>query len=359
MPSSPLSRLHVLLTFSDSPEYITTLGGDIAERDHPISAIHTELGSSQSQSETSPSSRRSHPQPLFAPRRQHGASRPHAATPPPPFPPPLPRCQIQSGRRRKRPDIFPTKTSPSLGLRAPFWGSLGSGVTRAHDTRPTPRGVECGAGGEGERPRRWWWSLGGFNIDGTQSFNNAAGGFDSFAGINPTGKCGFDDDGLDPNCNDDGEFTGQEQQGRHVGGLHPLYFALELGKDATAPAPSYSSSAPSGKDTTPPTVPTKEHAYAPALASQTLLGKPGEDAQGPGLLGGTTVVQVVDVKPVPTVVTETMDIKPIVKGATAKPAVVPDAKPVSSANPSPCGTKIAGDVCAFLESMRSLTLAKK
>ncbi|KAH7919187.1 hypothetical protein BV22DRAFT_1134024 [Leucogyrophana mollusca] len=60
----------------------------------------------------------------------------------------------------------------------------------------------------------------------------------------------------------------------HMRGPCLHYFAPKLGKGATTSTSYYASSVPSGNDNTPP-MPTKEHAYAAALASQSLLGKLG------------------------------------------------------------------------------------
>ncbi|KAH7921527.1 hypothetical protein BV22DRAFT_724492 [Leucogyrophana mollusca] len=132
--------------------YITTLGGNVAECDHLISAMRTELGSSQSQSETSPSARRSTTSStvsmaaawrFLTPRRC-----PRSLPPCPPLPP---RRQIQLARRRRHHRTIPTKTSSRLGSRAPFLCGLGSGITRVHDTRPAPRGPSR----EGDCTWRW------------------------------------------------------------------------------------------------------------------------------------------------------------------------------------------------------------
>ncbi|KAH7917664.1 hypothetical protein BV22DRAFT_1135221 [Leucogyrophana mollusca] len=455
-------------------EYITTLEGDIAERDHLISAIRTELGSSKSENVALREE-------IDALKRCLLQGRGVALPDPAPLPevsaaitstvsstPTSTTTSNSPPAATKAPSYNPHKdlpTSPRLGSRTPFWGGLGSGVTPVHTTLVPPLAVPSvvlagkasvlGGGSvsstissvlgtnsvlanQGEREKQGLQeninpgllgqkamverkggipalnpsesnanspALGGFNINGTQSFNNASGGFDSFAEINPFtlktldayrmqlwGKMAAQQQWQAQLQQQQSQaqsqqqwqgFVQQQQQGGLAGGLRPHYFAPKLGKGATAPASSHSSSASSGKDITAP-MPTKEHAYAAALASQTLLGKLGSAfweafsgssgssstsvGNGKGkwdsekvrkVLEGTAVVRVVDVDPVPTAVSATVDVKPIV-GAAAKPTVVPDAKPTSRANPSACGMSIAGDACALLEeSMRSLTLAKK
>ncbi|KAH7919184.1 hypothetical protein BV22DRAFT_1134022 [Leucogyrophana mollusca] len=449
-------------------EYITTLEGDIAERDRLISAIRTELGSSKSENialreEIDALKRcllqgRSVALPDPAPLPEVSAATSSAAS--------STSTSNSTGAAAKAPSYNPHKdlpTSPRLGSRTPFWGGLGSGVTPVHTTLVPPLAVPSvvlagkasvlGGGSvsstissvlgtnsvlanQGDREKQGLQeninpgllgqnamverkggipalnpsesnanspALGGFNTNGTQSFNNAPGAFDSFAEINPFtlktldayrmqlwGKMAaqqqwqaqFQQQQPQSQSQQWQGFAQQQHQGGLAGGLRPHYFAPKLGKGATASTSSYSS-APSGKDITAP-MPTGEHAYAAALASQTLLGKLGSafweafsGSSGSGstsgghgkgkwdsekvrkVLEGTAVVRVVDVEPVPAAVSAAVDVKPIV-GAAAKPTIVPDAKPMSSANASACGMKIAGDACALLEeSMRSLTLAKK
>ncbi|EIW74384.1 hypothetical protein CONPUDRAFT_93906 [Coniophora puteana RWD-64-598 SS2] len=132
-------------------EYITTLEGDIADRDRVIDAIRTELGSSQSENTALR-------QEIDALKRCLLDSRGTV----PELPPPAPLPEISAGMAHKEkekekerssstpssPLIVPNTrkdlpTSPRLGGRA-FWGglnSLGGGATPVHTTLVPPFSV--------------------------------------------------------------------------------------------------------------------------------------------------------------------------------------------------------------------------
>ncbi|KAH7918911.1 hypothetical protein BV22DRAFT_1134245 [Leucogyrophana mollusca] len=339
---------------------MTTLEGAIAERDHLISAIPTELGSlpirKRRLEALSPELRRHVLHHLPDVKFNRGGDE-SALVQPPPRPPHLPR----------------------LGSRTSFPG--GSARASPCTRRPsTSRSVERSAGGEGERTRRWQCKLDDLECPQHQCRAGeptgeigAAGerqqgmidrkGFDSFADINPSTLKTLDAYriqlwGIWPRSSTQWQgFAQQQQQSGPRGELRPHYLASKVGKGATASMSPNSSSAPSGKDTVPPLWFAFWEAFSGLFWFQFDVSWQGKGKCDPEkvrkVLEGTAVVRVVDVDPVPTAVSATVDVKPIV-GAVAKPHVVPNANPMSSANPGVCEVKTAGGACALLEeSMRS------
>ncbi|KAH7917641.1 hypothetical protein BV22DRAFT_1052294 [Leucogyrophana mollusca] len=168
-------------------------------------------------------------------------------------------------------------------------------------------------------------SLGGFSVNGAQPFNNAPGGFDSFAGINafhaedtqcvPDAAMGKDGDAAafcrrssnynSPNLNrnNSGKFTQQPQRGGLAG------------------------------DRAHTTSPRSWTKWVQFDVSWTWGRRDSEKARK--VLEGTALKRVVDSEPVPAAVSAVVD----VKASAAKLTVIPDAKPVSRANPTPLGAR--------------------
>lgn len=396
-------------------EYITTLEGDIAERDRLIDAIRSELGSSRSENTALR-------QEISALKRCLLESRNPPDLPPPaelqtgaPLSPPGSPAPMPVSVPSTTPLITPNTqkdlpSSPRLGAR-PFWGGFGGmGVTPVHTTLIPPVGVKAvlqeninpalhRSGSIAEKTNSQFNGLGmGMGI----------GGFDAFADTNPFtlktldayrmqlwGKMAAQNAHLNGNFNANAHGMGYTPHGL-ASGLKPAYFA-------SSPPSSSKSQGLSGKNpypSPPPSpglkpapMPTREQAALAAIASQTLLGKLGSafwdafsgsatgagagsgvGASGSGIamrkewdaekvrkvLEGRAVVRVVDLD------------EPFPNKPSPSPLVMPSGMverkpslPVGMAEKKQSlGSGIAcpytANVCDILEeSMRSLTIAKK
>lgn len=128
-------------------EYITTLEGDIAERDRLIDAIRAELGSSKSENTALRQEIAALKKCLLEGRSLPDLPRP-AELPPSPASPPVPSTSAShAAASSSTPSIVTPNTqkdlptSPRLGSRA-FWGGLGGmGVTPVHTTFIPPIAV--------------------------------------------------------------------------------------------------------------------------------------------------------------------------------------------------------------------------
>lgn len=392
-------------------EYITTLEGDIAERDRLIDAIRSELGSSRSENTALR-------QEISALKRCLLESRHTPDLPPPaelqtgaPLSPPGSPVPTPVTVSSTTPLITPNTqkdlpTSPRLGAR-PFWGGFGGmGVTPVHTTLIPPVGVK-GVLQENINPtlhrpssivEKTNGQLNGLGM----GVGLGIGTFDAFADTNPFtlktldayrmqlwGKMAAQHAHANGNFNANTHGMGYTSHGL-ASGLKPAYFASP---------PSSKSQGLSGKNaypSPPPSpafkaapVPTREQAAFAAIASQTLLGKLGsafwEAFSGSGagsgvggsgsmmrkewdadkvrkVLDGRAVVRVVDLdEPVPNkfspslmVPSNTMERKPSLplgKAEKSQPSG-------TGAEPTTCACR--ANMCDILEeSMRSLTISKK
>ncbi|KAG2152601.1 uncharacterized protein EDB93DRAFT_1083047 [Suillus bovinus] len=395
-------------------EYITTLEGDIAERDRLIDAIRSELGSSRSENtalrqEISALKRclleARHPPDLPPPAElQTGAPLSPPGSPvPTPVSAPSTTPLITPNTQKDLP------TSPRLGAR-PFWGGFGGmGITPVHTTLIPPVGVKAvlqeNINPALHRPssivEKTNSQLNGLGM----GMGMGMGAFDAFADTNPFtlktldayrmqlwGKMAAQHAHAHGNTNG----MGYTPHGL-ASGLKPAYF--------TSPSSSKSQSqALSGKNAypSPPSspvlksapVPTKEQAALAAIASQTLLGKLGsafwEAFSGSGsgagsgvggsgsvmrkewdaekvrkVLEGRAVVRVVDLdEPVPNKSSPSSLMVPssmVERKASSPLGMAEKTQPSGSGTmngPSACPYKT--NVCDILEeSMRSLTISKK
>lgn len=388
------------------PEYITTLEGDIAERDRLIDAIRSELGSSKSEN--------------IALRQEIAALKkcllegralpdlpPPAELPPVPASPPL--TPSPAAATSSPPVLTPNTqkdlpTSPRLSNRA-FWGGLGGiGVTPVHATFVPPIAVLAAkasptpfSGGspilkpsifyeETIRSRVLQENLnpglnsssyrgliekkGSANINPAltnlnSTIGHGVGAFDTFSDINPFSFKTLDAYRMQLWGKMAAQQHHQPQPQQHptqphglAANLRPHFFnSANSASKAKAAYPTPPAS---------PKLPSKEHVAAAAIASQTLFSKLGSafweafsgspahpsasknwDAEKVRkVLEGRAVVKVVDV-----------DVPP--------PAHVPSpAQPVPSTSPlAPTSAKTDKPSCNLTdileESMRSLTLNKK
>ncbi|KAG1725992.1 uncharacterized protein EDB91DRAFT_1086911 [Suillus paluster] len=388
-------------------EYITTLEGDIAERDRLIDAIRSELGSSRSENtalrqEISAlkrcllESRRQAPD-LPPPAELLPTSNPIGAplSPPgSPAPTPVQTTPLITPNTQK--DL---PTSPRLGAR-PFWGGFGGmGVTPVHTTLipHTPVGVK-GVLQENINPalHRPGSIVEKTNsqLNGLGNMGMGMGAFDAFADTNPFtlktldayrmqlwGKMAAQQAQAHPHANVNS--NGYTPHGL-ASNLKPAYFASSskalAGKGANAyPSPPASPTFGGGKAAQGPT---REQAALAAIASQTLLGKlgsafweafsgsgpassSGASGSGMGSMGGMRkewdaekVRKVLEGRAVVRVV----DIEPQMGGAVEKPVAVPSLSMGGSGEKKPATGPGAckANVCDILEeSMRSLTISKK
>ncbi|KAG2140754.1 hypothetical protein BD769DRAFT_1349928 [Suillus cothurnatus] len=389
-------------------EYITTLEGDIAERDRLIDAIRSELGSSRSENTALR-------QEISALKRCLLESRHCPDLPPPaelqtgaPLSPPGSPAPTPVSVPSTTPLITPNTqkdlpTSPRLGAR-PFWGGFGGmGVTPVHTTLIPPVGVK-GVLQENINPalhrpgsivEKTNSQLNGLGIG--MGLGMGIGAFDAFADTNP-----FTLKTLDAyRMQLWGKMAAQHAQANAHGmgytphglasGLKPAYFASPpssksqgLGGKNAYPSP------PPSPGLKPAPVPTREQAALAAIASQTLLGKlgsafweafsgSGSGAGGSGsvmrkewdaekvrkILEGRAVVRVVDLdepapnKPSPPslmVPSSLVETKPSLSLGVAEK--IQSSGSGSGTGRSPCSCK--ANMCDILEeSMRSLTISKK
>jgi hypothetical protein len=395
-------------------EYITTLEGDIAERDRLIDAIRSELGSSRSENtalrqEISALKRclleSRHPPDLPPPAElQTGAPlSPPGSPAPTPVSMPSTTSLIMPNTQKDLP------SSPRLGAR-PFWGGFGGmGVTPVHTTLIPPVGVKAVLQ-ENINPALHRTSS---ITEKTNSQLNGLGmgmgigTFDAFADTNPFtlktldayrmqlwGKMAAQNAHTNGNFNANAHGMGYSPHGL-ASGLKPAYFTSSpsspksQGLSGKNPYPS----PPPSPGLKPAPVPTREQAALAAIASQTLLGKLGSafwdafSGSGAGasagsgvgasasgiamrkewdaekvrkVLEGRAVVRVVDLdEPVPN--------KPS-PSSLVMPSGMVERKPSSplgmAEKKQSLGSGIAcpytANVCDILEeSMRSLTIAKK
>ncbi|KAG1845397.1 hypothetical protein C8R48DRAFT_678158 [Suillus tomentosus] len=390
-------------------EYITTLEGDIAERDRLIDAIRSELGSSRSENTALR-------QEISALKRCLLESR-HAPDLPPP-------AELQTGAPLSPPGtpvsvpsttplITPNTqkdlpTSPRLGAR-PFWGGFGGmGVTPVHTTLIPPVGVKAvlqeNINPALHRPssivEKTNSQLNGLGM----GMGMGMGAFDAFADTNPFtlktldayrmqlwGKMAAQHAHANGNANG----MGYTPHGL-ASGLKPAYFASPKSQpQALAGKNAYPSPPPSPVFKSAP-VPTREQAALAAIASQTLLGKLGSafwdafsgsgSAAGSGISGsgsgsvmrkewdaekvrkvleGRAVVRVVDLdEPVPNKPSPSSLMVPLTT-VERKPSLplgmAEKTQPSGSGTgPCPCAAAYKTNVCDILEeSMRSLTISKK
>lgn len=396
-----LSYLHL------KTEYITTLEGDIAERDRLIDAIRSELGSSRSENTALR-------QEISALKRCLLESR-HAPDLPPP-------AELQTGAPLSPPGtpvsvpsttplITPNTqkdlpTSPRLGAR-PFWGGFGGmGVTPVHTTLIPPVGVKAvlqeNINPALHRPssivEKTNSQLNGLGM----GMGMGIGAFDAFADTNPFtlktldayrmqlwGKMAAQHAHANGNTNG----MGYTPHGL-ASGLKPAYFASPKSQpQALAGKNAYPSPPPSPVFKSAP-VPTREQAALAAIASQTLLGKLGSafwdafsgsgSAAGSGISGsgsvmrkewdaekvrkvleGRAVVRVVDLdEPVPNKPSPSSLMVPLttVERKPSLPLGMAEKTQPSGSGTGPCACAAAykTNVCDILEeSMRSLTISKK
>ncbi|KAG1807005.1 uncharacterized protein BJ212DRAFT_1468459 [Suillus subaureus] len=372
-------------------EYITTLEGDIAERDRLIDAIRSELGSSRSENTALR-------QEISALKRCLLDSRNPPDLPPPaelqtgaPLSPPGSPTPTPVSVPSTTPLITPNTqkdlpTSPRLGAR-PFWGGFGGmGVTPVHTTLIPPVGVK-GVLQENINPalhcpgsivEKTNSQLNGLGI-GT-GLGMGIGAFDAFADTNPFtlktldayrmqlwGKMAAQHAHANPHG------MGYTPHGL-ASGLKPAYFASPpssksqgLGGKNAYPSP------PSSPGFKPAPVPTREQAAFAAIASQTLLGKLGSafweafSGSGPGAgsgVGGSGSVMRKDwdaekVRKVleGRAVVRVVDLDEPVLSKPSPSSLMPSGSG-SATGPSTCSYK--ANVCDILEeSMRSLTISKK
>ncbi|KAG2039301.1 hypothetical protein BDR03DRAFT_981048 [Suillus americanus] len=390
-------------------EYITTLEGDIAERDRLIDAIRSELGSSRSENTALR-------QEISALKRCLLDSRHPPDLPPPaelqtgaPLSPPGSPAPTPVSIPSTTPLITPNTqkdlpTSPRLGAR-PFWGGFGGmGVTPVHTTLIPPVGVK-GVLQENINPalhrpgsivEKTNSQLNGLGIG--MGLGMGIGTFDAFADTNP-----FTLKTLDAyRMQLWGKMAAQQAHANTHGmgyaphglasGLKPAYFASPPSKSQALGGKNAYPSPPPSPGLKPTPVPTREQAALAAIASQTLLGKLGsafwEAFSGSGsgagsgvggsgsamrkewdaekvrkVLEGRAVVRVVDLdEPVPSkpsppslmVPLSTVERKPSLPLGMAE-KTQPSG---SGTGPSTCSYK--ANVCDILEeSMRSLTISKK
>ncbi|KAH0834732.1 hypothetical protein J3R83DRAFT_10292 [Lanmaoa asiatica] len=370
-------------------EYISTLEGDIAERDRLIDAIRSELGSSRSENvalrQEISALKKCLLEGRALPDLPPPAELPPAPASPPLTPSPAPAPSVITPNTQK--DL---PTSPRLSNRA-FWGGLGGiGITPVHTTfvppiavlaaKPSPTPFSGGSPilkpsifyEETIRSRALQENLnpalnpsslrglvekkGSANINPAlanlnSTVGHGVGAFDTFSDLNPFtfktidayrmqlwGKMAAQQHAYQP----------QPQPHGLASNLKPHFFNSTSKANTAYPTPPAS-----------PKLPSKEHAAAAAIASQTLFGKLGSafweafsgspshtsasknwDAEKVRkVLEGRAVVRVVDVD------------APV-------PARVPS--PVSSASSPAKPDKPSCNLTEILEeSMRSLTLNKK
>ncbi|KAG2340320.1 hypothetical protein BDR05DRAFT_967093 [Suillus weaverae] len=381
-------------------EYITTLEGDIAERDRLIDAIRSELGSSHSENTALRQEISALKRCLLESRHAPDLPPPAELQSGPPLSPPLSPAPTPVSVPSTTPLITPNTqkdlpTSPRLGAR-PFWGGFGGmGVTPVHTTLIPPVGVK-GVLQENINPAL---HRPGSIIEKTNSQLNGLGmgAFDAFADTNPFtlktldayrmqlwGKMAAQHAHANGNFNANTHGMGYASQGL-ASGLKPAYFA-------SPPSSKSQSQGLGGKNSypSPPSspgfkpVPTREQAALAAIASQTLLGKLGsafwEAFSGSGagsvasgsvmrkewdaekvrkVLEGRAVVRVVDLdEPVPNKPSPSSLMAPSSTGERkpSLPLGMAEKKQPSGSGPSAC----KANVCDILEeSMRSLTISKK
>ncbi|KAI1789464.1 hypothetical protein LXA43DRAFT_581247 [Ganoderma leucocontextum] len=309
-------------------EYITTLEGDIAERDRLIDAIRTELGSMKSENVALR-------QEVDALKKSLLEGRGRADTPMLPPPAPLPAVSAATRASASSPSPPPARsrsplltpntqkdlaTSPRMGSRA-FWGgahsSFGS-ITPVHTTLvPEWGSILSGKGAPGRKSPALQENINpNLNVstaaalasllnankaseEKTKEPQTALGGFDVFAETNP-----FTLKSLDSyRMHLWGKMAQQQTQQRPIhgqqsapaptglaGSLRPHYFAKSPSLTALLSGKSSSSFAststshlayptlphtPPLASTSKPSAPTAEHAMLAAAASQTLFSKLG------------------------------------------------------------------------------------
>ncbi|KAG0692697.1 hypothetical protein DFH29DRAFT_471784 [Suillus ampliporus] len=384
-------------------EYITTLEGDIAERDRLIDAIRSELGSSRSENTALRQEISALKRCLLEPRHQALDLPPPAelttstspiigaplSPPGSPVPTPVSTTPLITPNTQK--DL---PTSPRLGAR-PFWGGFGGmGVTPVHTTLipHTPVSVK-GVLQENINPAL---HRPGSIIEKTNSQLNglgmgmgSMGAFDAFADTNPFTLKTLDAYRMqlwgkmaaqNANANGTGNVNGMGYTPQGLAsGLKPAYFASQSSSSKSLAGKSAYPSPPASPTLGAKAAPTREQAALAAIASQTLLGKLGSafweafSGSGPGASGsasgmrkdwdaekvrkvleGRAVVRVVDIEPHMGGAAETIiEKKPSM--VEKKPSLSMGV-PAAAAGPSACKS----NVCDILEeSMRSLTISKK
>ncbi|KAI6121940.1 hypothetical protein F5141DRAFT_1093573 [Pisolithus sp. B1] len=307
-------------------EYITTLEGDIAERDRLIDAIRAELGSSKSENTALRQEIAALKKCLLEGRSLPDLPRP-AELPPSPASPPVPSTSAShAAASSSTPSIVTPNTqkdlptSPRLGSRA-FWGGLGGmGVTPVHTTFIPPIAVLASKASLASRHRRRTLIPASTPVprrdfvekNGSANINPAlnhlssignVGAFDTFTDTNP-----FTLKTLDAyRMQLWGKMAAQQQMSQaqqshtqqiytpphspplassgFAGRLQPHFLLAPTKVAGTSPkAPIGSGSGPyPTPPPSPPTLsssstaaaPTREQAEVAALASQTLLGKLG------------------------------------------------------------------------------------
>ncbi|KAI6002998.1 hypothetical protein EDD15DRAFT_2385552 [Pisolithus albus] len=390
-------------------EYITTLEGDIAERDRLIDAIRAELGSSKSEN--------------IALRQEIAALKkcllegrslpdlpPPAELPPSPASPPVPSTSVSHPTASSSTSSIVTPntqkdlpTSPRLGSRA-FWGGLGGmGVTPVHTTLIPPiassspilqpsifyeETVRSRAPQENINPglnsspqRNFVEKNGSANINpALNHLSNIGnvGAFDAFTDTNP-----FTLKTLDAyRMQLWGKMAAQQQISQatvHSQQIHNLPHSPPLASSGFASrlqphfllAPTKVAAGSFGAYPTPPpspptaaAAPTREQAEIAALASQTLLGKLGH-AFWDAFSGSSSSSS--HLTPTSAAIRKQWDADKVRK--VLEQTVAP---PVASASVSTSSIQMAkgsekvkspGQCCMLTdileESMRSLTLGKK
>ncbi|EGN92495.1 hypothetical protein SERLA73DRAFT_190971 [Serpula lacrymans var. lacrymans S7.3] len=396
-------------------EYISTLEGDIAERDSLIDAIRTELGSSKSENIALR-------QEITALKRALLDGRGLSETPVLPPPAPLPAVSAAITHQEKQaqqssPLITANTqkdlpTSPRLGARA-FWGGMGAGlggggVTPVHTTFVPPLTVSSVLAGKAGAPKKPSvlqeninpamnpsGNLGqnGIEKKGGLGVGAPAGGFDSFTEMNP-----FTLKTLDAyRMQLWGKMAAQQHAQQHyqqhpttpphsppltglASGLRPHYFTSSKGQSTilsgknaypTPPnsPPLSSRSLPYSSSASAATKEQQQHAIYAAIASQTLLGRLGSafwdafsGSTGPSNNGGR-VTPSWDAEKVRKVLEGKAVVKVVdVDGSALAPKVpVATPRPISRSTSPICPrarcTETLTDILE--ESMRSLTLNKK
>ncbi|KAG9311812.1 hypothetical protein JVU11DRAFT_8059 [Chiua virens] len=289
-------------------EYISTLEGDIAERDRLIDAIRSELGSSKSENIALRQEITALKKCLLEGRALPDLPPPADLPPVPASPPPTPPVAAASS-----PVVTPNTqkdlpTSPRLSNRA-FWGGLGGmGVTPVHTTFVPPIAVLAtkpstpfSSGSPILKPSIFYEETvrsrvlqenlnpglnpssfrglveknGAANINPAlnnlnPSLGHGIGAFDTFADVNP-----FTFKTLDAyRMQLWGKMAAQQHAHQPQPQAQPLTQPLGLASNLK---PHFFNSTPTANPaySTPPSLPSKEHAAAAAIASQTLLSKLG------------------------------------------------------------------------------------
>ncbi|OAX35200.1 hypothetical protein K503DRAFT_746287 [Rhizopogon vinicolor AM-OR11-026] len=402
-------------------EYITTLEGDIAERDSLIDAIRSELGSSRSENTALRQEITALKRCLLESRGQlpdlpppaelptHTSSVIGAPLSPPGSPAPTPIPTSTSGMGLLTPNTQKDlPTSPRLGAR-PFWGGFGGmGVTPVHTTLIPPIPVK-GVLQENinpalQRPGSAVEKNANAHLNGLgMGMGGGLGAFDVFADTNPFtlktldayrmqlwGKMAAQHGHGYPPSSGMGMGMGSMPHGL-ASNLKPAYFSSSVSSSSSSskslagktayPTPPASPTPGAGFKSGALATPTREQAALAAIASQTLLGKLGSafweafsgsgPANGNGLGNGMArkdwdaekVRKVLEGRAVVRVVDVEPQAGPSSSVSLSVEKVVerkPSRSLIAEKKSATAGCNVKANVCDILEeSMRSLTISKK